>query len=97
MVAAPKTSKGATVSSGSRVNRLHSSGLEESVAQKSEHAMHWVNRGDEPLGLKQIRKVYTRRWITFYRNNQGKKTDGREVGNISQESVAAVLIAMRIL
>jgi len=35
--------------------------------------MHWVERGPEPEGLKEIRGIYTQRWIDYYRHGKGKK------------------------
>jgi uncharacterized protein (TIGR02646 family) len=39
--------------------------------------MHWVNRGLEPSGLKQIRNAYTIRWVKYYRNNTAKKPNDK--------------------
>ena len=35
--------------------------------------MHWVKRGSEPMGLKQIRNTYTDGWVLFYRHNKGER------------------------
>ena len=40
--------------------------------------MHWIDRGNEPSGLKEIRRRYTPRWIVHYRNGVGSRpTDSR--------------------
>ena len=35
--------------------------------------MHWVDRGVEPTGLRQIFVQYTPRWIRYYRHGEGNK------------------------
>jgi uncharacterized protein (TIGR02646 family) len=35
--------------------------------------MHWVDRGPEPDGVRQVRAGYTRGWVDYYRNGMGTK------------------------
>ena len=35
--------------------------------------MHWIDRGDEPSGLCEIREDYTEGWVNHYRHAEGEK------------------------
>ena len=35
--------------------------------------MHWVDRGEEPAALENVRRTHTAKWVTYYRDGRGRK------------------------